>query len=205
MGEDLLDVVEEFRLKGMVCGAINAPFITMIPKKDKLETYQDFKLIAICNLVYKLIIKIAAIIIKPVLLKFMSNEQFGFLDNREIMEVIRVAQEGLHNIKLKKMKSLVLKLDLIKAYDRVNWDFLRLVLLQIKLNLEVTNWIMGCITSANFEVLANGEPIKFFRSSSMAKVSHTNNQNGSYTQLTNEIIGAKWQEPAVTKNRTKLT
>jgi hypothetical protein len=47
-----------------------------------------------------------------------------------------VVQEVLHSIKVKNKKALVLKLDLVKAYDRVDWDFLRLVLLQIGLSLE---------------------------------------------------------------------
>lgn len=81
------------------------------------------------------------------------------------MDAIGVAQEGFHSIKVKKIKSLVLKLDLIKAYDRVSWDFLRLVLLQIGLGLEATNWIMGCATTTNFSILVNGERINFFKSS----------------------------------------
>ena len=58
--------------------------------------------------------------IKPVLSNFMTKQQCHFLDNREIMDAIGVAQESLHSIKTKNLKSLVLKLDLIKAYDRVN-------------------------------------------------------------------------------------
>jgi hypothetical protein len=59
---------------------------------------------------------------------------------------------------------LVLKLDLIKAYDRVDWGFLRLVLLQVGMSLEATDWIMGCVTSANYVVLINGKPTNFFKS-----------------------------------------
>lgn len=65
---------------------------------------------------------------------------------------------------MKKIKSFILRLDLIKSYDRVNWGFLRLVLLQIGLILEATNWILDCVSSTNFEVLFNGEPSDFFRS-----------------------------------------
>jgi hypothetical protein len=71
----------------------------------------------------------------------------------------------LHSIKIKKSKALVLKLDMMKAYDRVDWSFLRLVLLQVGLSLEATDWIMGCVSSTNFFVLINGSPSGFFRSS----------------------------------------
>jgi hypothetical protein len=95
----------------------------------------------------------------------MSKEQFGFLDDRQITDAIGVAQEALHNIKTKKSKALVLKLDMMKAYDRVDWSFLRLVLLQIGLGLEATDWIMGCVRSTNFFVLVNGNPSGFFKGS----------------------------------------
>lgn len=51
-------------------------------------------------------------------------------------------------------------MDLVKPYDRVNWSFLRLLL--IDLDIKVTNWIMGCLSFANFFVLINGTPSKFF-------------------------------------------
>ena len=59
-------------------------------------------------------------------------------------------QECIHSIKVKKLKSLVLTLDLVKVYDLVNSFFLKLVLLQIGPNLETINFIMGCVSSTNF-------------------------------------------------------
>ena len=55
----------------------------------------------------------------------------GFLHQRQIIEPIGIAQEVMHSIKVEKKKAIILKLDLVKAFDRVNWTFLRLVLLQI--------------------------------------------------------------------------
>lgn len=66
----------------------------------------------------------------------------------------------MHSIKTKKMRAAILKVDLVKSYDRVDWNFLRLILLQIGFLR-----IMGCISSANFVVLVNGVPTPFFRSS----------------------------------------
>jgi hypothetical protein len=80
------------------------------------------------------------------------------------LDVVGVAQEFLHNIKYKKLKALVLKLDLQKAYDCVNWDFLRLVLLKIGIGLKLTNWIMSCVTTPSFVILVNGGPTSFFKS-----------------------------------------
>ena len=112
LGDELLAMVEEFRNHGKVCGALNATFFSLIPQNDKLESFKDFRPIALWNLVYQIISKIIANKIKPFLSKHISKEQFGFLDKRQIMDAIGVAQEGMHNIKVKKMNSLVLKLHL---------------------------------------------------------------------------------------------
>jgi hypothetical protein len=54
------------------------------------------------------------------------EEQFGFLKNRQIHDAILVAQEFFHYVKESKTKETILKLDLSKDYDRVNWNFLQL-------------------------------------------------------------------------------
>ena len=53
---------------------------------------------------------------------------------------------------------MVLKLDLVKAFDRVSSSFLRLVLLQIGILGNYVNWIMGCVESEKFAILINGTP-----------------------------------------------
>ena len=66
-----------------------------------------------------------------------------------------VVQECMHSIKVKNVKAMVLKVDL-KAYDRVIWSFLQLVLLQFNLRHEATNWVIGYIYLDNFVVSVNG-------------------------------------------------
>jgi hypothetical protein len=73
------------------------------------------------------------------LLKAISLEQFGFFKGMQIMDAVGVAQECFHTIKTKKLKAIVLKLDLQKSYDRVSWDFLRLILLNTWIGLKSTN------------------------------------------------------------------
>jgi hypothetical protein len=69
----------------------------------------------------------------------------------------------MHSVKTRKMKSIILKLDLRKAFDRVSWHYLQMMLIQFGLKREVTQWIMGCVSSANFALLVNGAPIDFFK------------------------------------------
>ena len=103
--------------------------------------------------------------LKPFLDSSISSQQFGFLNKRQIFEPIAIAQEVLHTVKIHKRSALILKLDLSKAFDRVNWTFVRLILIQIGVPIVGVNWIMGCISSANFAILVNGSPSTFFPAS----------------------------------------
>ena len=103
--------------------------------------------------------------LKPFLDSSISPQQFGFLNNRLIHEPIAITQEVLHTVNSRNKCALILKLDLSKAFDRVNWTFLRLLLFQIGVPLVGVNWILGCITSANFVVLVNGSSSSFFPAS----------------------------------------
>jgi hypothetical protein len=94
----------------------------------------------------------------------LSVEQLGFLKGRRIQDAIGVAHECIHSIIQKKQKALVMKIDLKKAFDSIDWDFLRLILLSVGFGIKFTDWIMSCVTSANFAVLINGEASRFFKS-----------------------------------------
>ena len=66
-------------------------------------------------------------------------------------------------MKTKKIDDLVLKIDLVKAYDKVEWSLLCLLLLNVGLNFEIPRWILACVSSTNFIVLVNGTPSSFFK------------------------------------------
>jgi hypothetical protein len=162
LGKDILKVVEESRLNGRIHGPLNSTFIALIPKVNEPLSFDDFRPISLCNCIYKIIAKIIARRLKPLLSKSISKEQFGFLEGRQIHEAIGVAQEGLHNLKTKKEKGTILKIDLSKAFDRVNWSYIRLLLTHIGFDVPFIKWIMACISSVSFAVLINGAASPFF-------------------------------------------
>jgi hypothetical protein len=102
MGEDLLEMVEDSRKKGQLFGGLNSNFLALIPKVSKSGSFDDFRPISLCNLIYKLISKILANRIKPILSKCLSSEQLGFLKGRRIQDAIGSAHETLHSIKKRK-------------------------------------------------------------------------------------------------------
>jgi hypothetical protein len=74
-----------------------------------------------------------------------------------------VSQEALQNIKSRKLKSVVLKIDLSKSYDRVSWLYLCLLSTHLGFVVPFIRWIMCCITTVSFLVLINGSTSPFFR------------------------------------------
>ena len=60
------------------------------------------------------------------------------------------------------MQDFILKVDLVKAYDWVDWSLIKFMLIQIYLIVEVTNWIMAYISLTYFVVMINGEPSPYF-------------------------------------------
>lgn len=60
---------------------------------------------------------------------------------------------------------MVLKIDLEKAYDKISWNFLRDTLGRAGLPLKLINVIMGCVSSASFQVLWNGNMTDGFQAS----------------------------------------
>ena len=80
------------------------------------------------------------------------------------MDNILMAFETLHNMKQHQTGSsdfMALKLDMSKAYDRVEWKFLELVMKRMGF---VENWValmMECISTVSYSILINGEPSSF--------------------------------------------
>jgi hypothetical protein len=57
------------------------------------------------------------------------EEQFGFLQNKQIHEAVGATQEGVPTIKFTKLLVVVMKVDLAKAYNKVHWLYLKLCMI----------------------------------------------------------------------------
>ncbi|GJQ99829.1 reverse transcriptase [Tanacetum coccineum] len=92
--------------------------------------------------------------------KIISPQQSAFIPGRQIQDSIVVANEAFHYIRNKKhgkQNVMALKVDLNKAFDRVEWDFLLAVLRKMGFGDLWCNWICACLTTYELEFMVNGD------------------------------------------------
>ena len=161
MGSDVVNVVLDFLNNGVMLADLNHTNIVLIPKVKNPKKFFEFRPISLCNVIYKVISKVLANRLKQVLPDIISPTQSAFVLGRLINDNVIVAYEVLHSMharKKGKTSSLALKLDVSKAYDRVEWMFLQGIMQKLGFPEKWIEKVMTCVTTTSFSILLNGKP-----------------------------------------------
>lgn len=137
---------------------LNHTLIALIPKTKSPEDFSFFRPIGLCNVTMKIVTKAIANRVKLILPNLISEIQSAFVPQRLITDNAIIAFEIFHFLKKKKKGKkgyFALKLDMKKAYDRMEWNFIREVLSNMHFPENLTDLIMRCISSVTYSILIN--------------------------------------------------
>lgn len=140
---------------------MNETHIDLIPKMKNPLSMSDFRPISLCNVIYKIISKMIANRMNLILPEIISHNQSAFTPGSLIMDNTLVAFETFHymqSARSGKRGCMAVKLDMSKAYDRVEWVFLEKVMEKMGFDARWTNVTMRCVSSVSHAVVINGEP-----------------------------------------------
>ena len=122
----------------------------------------NYKPISLCNIVYKIVTKVIVARLRPYLDKLISPLQVAFVPGRKGIDNAIIAQEVIHSINKKKGKVgyMALKIDLEKVYDKLEWSFIKDMLVKINLLVDLVDIIMSCVLTVFTFIMVNGDALE---------------------------------------------
>ncbi|KAL3682664.1 hypothetical protein R1sor_000686 [Riccia sorocarpa] len=162
MSNDCYHMVQKVWKSSMLLSKDNRGIIKLIPKADALFLLKNWRPITLLTTTYKIIAKIFACRLKPMLPDIIDQQQTGFISGRSIVENIlslRMTQEW---VPATGQEIMFIKLDFQKAYNRVSHSYLWETLAALGLSPENVQRIKGLVTGGAAQVHVNGSFTKRF-------------------------------------------
>ena len=137
---------------------LNSAFITLLPKKMDALHVKDYRPISLIHSFAKLVTKVLANRLAPLLPSMVLNNQSAFVRGRNIHDNFLFVQQMVKSLHKKKEAHILLKLDISKAFDSVSWSFLLEVMRQLGFGQKWRDMISLILSTSSTRVLVNGEP-----------------------------------------------
>ncbi|CAL1386851.1 unnamed protein product [Linum trigynum] len=138
---------------------LNHTLLALIPKTKEPKSPKEFRPISLCKVLYKILAKVLANRLKRILDLVITENQYAFVPGRNITDNIMVGFECFHAMKNRKQGKkgyVAAKLDIAKAYDRVEWRFLESIMLKMGFHEDWVHLIMQCVTTVTYSALVIG-------------------------------------------------
>ena len=149
---------------GHMLKKMNYTHIVLIPKKNDPKHMAEYRPISLGKVVFHILSRVIANCLKIILPNIISDAQSAFVPDRLITDNTTIAYELLHrmcNKRKGKLGLMAIKLDISKAYDWVEWPFLKKVMEKLGFDPRWLRLAMKTVTTSSYSVLINGEPKGF--------------------------------------------
>ena len=166
IGPSISEEIRNFFQTAIVPEGWNHTQLSLLPKVSKPERMKDTRPISLCSVQYKIISKILCNRLKLILPEIISETQGAFVSSRLISDNIIIAHEMIHGLHTNEEIAsdwMAIKTVMSKAYDRVEWNFLEVLMEKMGFDRSWIRWIMACVNSVTFSVLLNGNSHGFIR------------------------------------------
>ncbi|XP_019155316.1 PREDICTED: uncharacterized protein LOC109152193 [Ipomoea nil] len=160
LGPEVVSFCRLFMNTGKMPERVNDTHIVLIPKCKTPENMSEFRLISLCNLIYRIIAKVLATRLRVLLDSIIDPAQSAFIPGRSIVDNVLIAFESAHCLKRQpgdRGGFGALKIDMSKAYDRVEWGFLCQVLTKMGFSDKWVGIMRECVSSVRYTVLVEGK------------------------------------------------
>ncbi|XP_026432710.1 uncharacterized protein LOC113330060 [Papaver somniferum] len=158
---DIMGTMQEFCDTGCIDTKHNSTFITLVPKKGHIETIKDCRPICLLTGVYKILSKVLATRMTLVLPKLISHVQCAYIEGRQITDGTLIANELVDSRSKAEKPGVICKIDLEKAFDRINWSYLEFMLRKMGFSSKWINWTRAANTGLfnGFSMVENGSVV----------------------------------------------
>lgn len=159
VGADINSVFEAFwnmDFRGL--NLINEAMMVLLHKTEAPTGLKDYRPISLIHSVGKLITKTLATRLAPHMSLIVKHNQTAFIRGRHIHENFTAVQLTCRWLHARRHATILLKVDLAKAFDSVAWPFLLEVLTHIGFPPRWREWVSALLRTASTKVLVNGRP-----------------------------------------------
>ncbi|XP_010692677.1 uncharacterized protein LOC104905754 [Beta vulgaris subsp. vulgaris] len=165
LGLPVVQAVNRFLTTGFILHEWNQTLIVLLPKTSNPEEVAQFRPISLCNTIYKCVSKCLVNRLRPLLPDLISEYQSAFIPGRHMEDNVLISHEMTHVLNKHRRGNVhlaALKIDMNKAYDRVNWIFLLKVLQAYGFPAHWITLIHQCISTVTYHILINGQVSEAF-------------------------------------------
>lgn len=154
---ELMEMINDFYLENLDIARLNYGLITLIPKVQEARDVKQFRPICLLNISFKIFTKLLVERLANKAQKLTDPCQTAFIKGRYILDGVVILHEVIHELRTKKQKGVIFKIDFEKAYDSVRWDFVEEVLSRKGFDNRLKGWIMSTIKGGRVCININGE------------------------------------------------
>lgn len=159
---DICRLVQAFVDNKIDLRYLNQVVVCLLPKEKEVTSIKQYRPISLVNCSMKIISKLLTVRLENVMDRLIDQTQAAFIRGRYILDNVVLSHELLHYCKQNKEEGVVIKIDFEKAYDKVNWQFLKEMLITRGFDLKWVSWILQLLYSSTTCININGKLSSYF-------------------------------------------